>query len=954
MTELRRWAERLREGDSQEGRAAARAILMLTEEVERLQAELRRRGETRAPDFFDQERSAPAEPEYEDDEPPDDEPPAPRGPAWLRRALGTEQGERPSWREPDEELSPRRLEARRRKRRRLRRTGLAVAALGALIFATFAVGAQIAAPDLHAQGPKGNALIGPKQLRRLAFTIRSGRSEVTKAHWRLDGLDVTGRVLVAGDTATFPARRLADGKHELNVSVDASFPGASSSHTWGFTVDTTPPQIGIPSEVQIQALQRIRLQGTVEQDAQLTIAGRPVEVKDGRFAVDLRSSPTRPVLFVARDQVGNSSRKRVSVLIVPRRPAAPLHAVHVTMDAWVTATLRDPVLQLASEGRIDAVELDVKDESGAIGWNIPLPLAHEAGAVRGIYNLRDAVRILHSKGVRVIVRIVAFRDPILAGWAWKKGHSDWVIQAPGGGPYVNGTYGAAPEFTNFANPAVRNYNAQIAVLSARAGADDILFDYIRRPDGPLSTMVFPGLKGSAEQGVASFVALVRRELPKTTYLGASVFGVAATRPQEVAQNIPMMARNLDYVAPMVYPSHWGPGEYGVADPNAQPYDIVNRSLKDFNIDVKGTGARVVPWLQDFSLGVTYGPTEVKAQIDAAHADGIDEFVLWSPSVVYDGAGLPAIQRPTTTLPTHTTPTATTPTTTPAVGANELGLVPVLEFHQIRDNPSSFDLTPDQFRSLIARVWQDGYYPIRAIDLVTGHIDVPAGKSPVVFTFDDSTNNQLKFLPDGSIDPNSAVGIMNAFATTHPAFHPTGTFFVLRDPFSGSGKPSNAVLQWLHLHGYELGNHTYDHYQLGTLSDTDVQKELVEGKRIIQGAIPGLQVRTMALPLGSYPKNTALAVSGSWGGESYHNEAVFLSGAEATPSPFSKSFNPANLPRIAALHDPSVKFGADWWLTLLENEKSRRYVSDGNPNKITFPNSELDQIPQRFSSQANSY
>ena len=98
----------------------------------------------------------------------------------------------------------------------------------------------------------------------------------------------------------------------------------------------------------------------------------------------------------------------------------------------------------------------------------------------------------------------------------------------------------------------------------------------------------------------------------------SVFGVAATRPTEVAQDIPAMARSVDYVAPMVYPSHWGNGEYNVANPNSEPYEIVLRSLRDFRRQTRGTGARVVPWLQDFTLGVTYGPTR-GAQPDQGRA-----------------------------------------------------------------------------------------------------------------------------------------------------------------------------------------------------------------------------------------------------------------------------------------------------------------------------------------------
>ena len=145
-----------------------------------------------------------------------------------------------------------------------------------------------------------------------------------------------------------------------------------------------------------------------------------------------------------------------------------------------------------------------------------------------------------------------------AAWAWAHGHRDEVVQTADG--QKDGGYGG---FTNFANPIVRRYQVDIAVAAAMAGVDEILYDYVRRPDGPLSSMVFPGLKGAPDDAIASFLADTQTALkPYGTYLGASVFGVAATRPDEVAQNIPKMAEHLDYVSAMVYPSHWAPGEYG--------------------------------------------------------------------------------------------------------------------------------------------------------------------------------------------------------------------------------------------------------------------------------------------------------------------------------------------------------------------------------------------------------
>jgi hypothetical protein len=118
-----------------------------------------------------------------------------------------------------------------------------------------------------------------------------------------------------------------------------------------------------------------------------------------------------------------------------------------------------------------------------------------------------------------------------------------------------------------------------------------------------------------------------------------VFGIAATRPDEIAQDIPRMAATVDFIAPMVYPSHWGPGEYGVANPNASPYDITYRSLVDFQSQVNGTGASLIAWLQDFSLGVEYGPAEVQAQIDAAKDAGVLDFLLWDAAATYTAAAL---------------------------------------------------------------------------------------------------------------------------------------------------------------------------------------------------------------------------------------------------------------------------------------------------------------------------
>jgi hypothetical protein len=822
--------------------------------------------------------------------------------------------------------------------------------LAALIFATFALGAELTAPSLDPEGPANGTGIGPALLPSLKFSVGADPHVLDKVHWKLDGKDVTGQAYFDAGRMFFDGNRIADGEHRLQATVAGGFPGSRTTKTWRFLVDTKGPAIRFDAPgTMIPRGDPLAVSGTLEPGATLTADGRPVLVKDGRFRIAWTTRPIGPIELIATDTLRNTTTKRIWISMKPRTPAHPIRAVHMTSDAWADQQLRNGVIKLIDQGRINAVELDLKEEGGKIGWNAPVPLAHEVGAIQPTMDLAGAVKYLHSRGIRVIGRLVCFNDPAFAKWAWSHGHHDEVIQTADGG-YYGSTYGG---FTNFANPVVRRYQIDIAVAAAKLGVDEVLYDYVRRPDGPISTMQFPGLKGPPENAIVSFLAQTQAALkPYGTYLGASVFGVAATRPEEVAQDIPEMANHLDYVSAMVYPSHWASGEYGVANPNAEPYEIVQRSLEDFQKDVKGSGARVVPWLQDFSLyGVTYGPQQVDAEIQAAHDDGIDEYLLWSPAVQYTASAL-STDAMKAVFPTPQTPASLAASQKP----NELGLVPVIMHHQIREGGSVYDMTGDQLRQELTRLWHDGFYPVKASDLVSGNLDVPKGLSPVVLTFDDATNNQVAFQPDGTLDPNSGVGILEQFAATHKDFPAVATFYIPRNTFNGNGRTPASTLAWLVEHGFELGNHTKDHIPLNTLNATGVQKQLVEGQRLIDGLVSGYQVKTMALPDGSLPKDHALAVSGSWDGQQYRFAGVFLSGAEPAPSPFSAKWNPTQIPRIRAngAWDGTRDFTLGMWFDVLERNPVLRYVSDGNPNTISFPRSELSSLAPAYRSRAKPY
>ncbi|HXH87868.1 MAG TPA: putative glycoside hydrolase [Gaiellaceae bacterium] len=503
---------------------------------------------------------------------------------------------------------------------------LGLAAL-VLLGGVAAVAARAAAPELGASGPATDALIGLDDLATLSFSATS-----SGATWELDGRSV--QPARRDGAFVYRPAKLADGEHTLEVSRDGPL-FSTARRAFHFTVDTTPPILKLAQPAVVQMGQPLVLRGTVEPGASLVRGGKAITLDDeGAFEVREAAAP-RSLEVLATDAAGNRSRWRVPVTVAPRRPKEPLRSVHITAYGWANDELRAGVMALVRAGKINAIELDVKDEAGEIGFNPSIARAREIKAALPIYDLGKAVKELHAQGVRVIGRLVVFRDPILAAASWKAGRRAEVIQTPGGEPYAG--YGG---FTNFANPAVRKYNIDVAVAAAKLGIDEILYDYVRRPDGPTDSMVFPGLRGTPEAAMVRFLAESRAALAGTdTLVGASVFGIAATRPEEVAQDIPGMAREVDYIAPMVYPSHWGPGEYEVADPNGDPYEIVLRSTEDFVRQVKGTGARVVPWLQDFSLGRTYGANEVRAQIKGARDAGADEFILWDAAVTYTSDGL---------------------------------------------------------------------------------------------------------------------------------------------------------------------------------------------------------------------------------------------------------------------------------------------------------------------------
>ena len=405
------------------------------------------------------------------------------------------------------------------------------------------------------------------------------------------------------------------------------------------------PRVRVPAEIAPSVPGFVStLRGLVDGATSLTANGNPVVLEPGGSFTTYIAQGVTAVDVVATNAAGEATAVTVGVTATPRPSEYPLTAaVHVRASEWSDEAVHQQILAMIGAGTINAVELDIKDEAGEVGYASSVAFAGTTGAIRSHYDARAAIDELHQLGARAIGRIVCFLDPVAAGWAWANGRPDMIVLDGTGTAPLDNNYGTAA-FTNVANADIRQYQIDLATEAVALGFDEILYDYVRRPEGDMANMQFPGLDASPDVTVARFVATTNDELaPSGARLGVSVFGIAATRPAAIGQDIGLLAPNVDYVSPMVYPSHWGPGEYGVADPVRQPAEIVSASLADFERVVAGSGAAVVPWLQDFSAGgVTYGTAEVRAQIDAATAAGSRGFLLWNPTSTYHADALSPI------------------------------------------------------------------------------------------------------------------------------------------------------------------------------------------------------------------------------------------------------------------------------------------------------------------------
>jgi hypothetical protein len=338
---------------------------------------------------------------------------------------------------------------------------------------------------------------------------------------------------------------------------------------------------------------------------------------------------------------------RATVLTVPENfrldvSLEPIVIRAIYINALVAAKPEslEKRLQLVDRTELNAVVIDLKDSTGHVYYDTRVELARDIGAVRPILDPAKLVKDLKARGIYTIARIVVFEDPILA-----EARPEWAIKDRTTGQAWRTWNGLA--WVNAYRQEVWNYNIALAVEAAAMGFDEIQLDYIRFPtDGPLQKADY-GVAHTAENRTAAISAFLRSAhealLPTPAYLAADIFGLTMWELGDsgIGQNLEAVAGVVDYVCPMLYPSHFWSGSLGYELPNDHPYEVMRYSLENGLKRVPEARAKFRPWLQDFSYGrgKPYGPDEVRAQIRAVYDAGLSSWMLWNADSVYQEAAL---------------------------------------------------------------------------------------------------------------------------------------------------------------------------------------------------------------------------------------------------------------------------------------------------------------------------
>ncbi|MFA4999471.1 MAG: putative glycoside hydrolase [Parcubacteria group bacterium] len=324
-------------------------------------------------------------------------------------------------------------------------------------------------------------------------------------------------------------------------------------------------------------------------------------------------------------------------------PPEKINAVYATSWSAGSSSKIDYLLSLIKATKANALVIDIKDFSGRIAYATGDGelSTYEANPLR-IKNVEALVNKLHSENVYAIARIVVFQDPVLA-----LARPDLAIKDLKTGETWKDNKGLA--WVDPASQEVWDYNAHLAKNAFAKGFDEVNFDYVRFPsDGSLDNMSFPFYDESKakQEVIKDFFGFLRESL-EGEIISVDLFGLVTSASDDmgIGQHLEDAYGNFDFICPMVYPSHFASGFIGFKDPAAHPYEVVKYSgeeavkrLTALAGENKEPLTKLRPWLQDFSLGYTYGSEEVKLQIQAVEETSNAGWMLWDPRNNYTKTG----------------------------------------------------------------------------------------------------------------------------------------------------------------------------------------------------------------------------------------------------------------------------------------------------------------------------
>ncbi|OGS12549.1 MAG: hypothetical protein A2234_11450 [Elusimicrobia bacterium RIFOXYA2_FULL_58_8] len=311
-----------------------------------------------------------------------------------------------------------------------------------------------------------------------------------------------------------------------------------------------------------------------------------------------------------------------------------VRGIHLSSWGAGSQKIRRELIRKISGTVINAVVIAVKETDGKV-YMPGVEKAHKWGSyVPAIAQPEAMLKDFKDAGLYTMARIVVFKDKIIP-----KIRPDLAVTNPGGDLWRsrNGATWVDPY-----NREVWDYVLDLAELSAKLGFDEIQFDYIRYPsegNTALCRYAKPHSRQAAIQNLGEFLRYAHKRLePYKVKLSVDVFGLTTSVKDDmgIGQDIKVLAANSDYVYPMMYPSHYAPGEYNIPNPTASPYKVINRGLKDAMLKLGPDYAKMRPYLQDFWR---YGPADVRAQIIATRLNLLESWVLWNPSNNYTWAAI---------------------------------------------------------------------------------------------------------------------------------------------------------------------------------------------------------------------------------------------------------------------------------------------------------------------------